>query len=67
MGESFSPKLVTVNALTRDIGNHFGPTAALGGRGRGAPIVIEVHNILDGREIGKFVKKIALEDIGIQI
>ena len=69
MGESFSPELVTVTPLTRGTGNHFGPTAASsGGGGSGTrTIVIEVHNILDGREIGKFVRKVALDEIGTQI
>lgn len=67
MGEGFSPELVTVTPLTRGTGNHFGPTMGSGGGGGGRPVEIHIHNILDGREIGRFVNKVALEDIGIQI
>jgi hypothetical protein len=70
MGEGFAPELVTVTPLTRGTGNHHGPTVSnsgLGGGGSGRPIIIKVHNILDGRELGRFVKKVALDDVGIQI
>ena len=68
MGESFSPELVTVIPLTRGTGNHFGLTAASGGGGcSGRILTIEVTVILDNKVFGRAVKKVALEDIGIQI
>ena len=37
------------------------------GRGSSKPILIEVLVILDNRILGRAVKKIALEDFGLQI
>jgi hypothetical protein len=69
MGEGFAPELVTVTPLTRGTGNHHGPTvsSSLGGGGGGRPIEIHVHNEMNGREFSRFIKKVALEDIGVQI
>jgi hypothetical protein len=59
---------VTVQPLTRGTGNHGGPTVSStsGGRGRG-PIEIHLHNEVVGREFQRVVKKVALEDFGLQI
>lgn len=70
MKEEFLSELVTVQPLTRGTGNHSGPTVSstpgsLGGKGR--PIEIHVHNEINGREIQRIIKKVALEDIGYQI
>jgi hypothetical protein len=68
MGEGFKPELVTVQPLTRGTGNHSGPTVSsspIGGNNK--TIVIEVPVIIDNRVFGRAVKKIALEDIGLQV
>jgi hypothetical protein len=67
--ELFAPELVTVTPLTRGTGNHNGPTVSSDGLkgSSNRPIVIEVHNILDGREIRRFVKKRVLSDVGLQV
>lgn len=53
--------------MTRGTGNHFGPTVGGGAGSSGRPIEIHIHNILDGRDLGRFVNKVTLKDIGIQI
>ena len=60
---------MTVQPLTRGTGNHSGPTVSSGGGGTGSsrPIVIHVHNELGGREVQRIIKKVALEDIGLQV
>lgn len=67
MVEDFVPELVTVTPLTRGTGNLFGPTVGGGAGSSGRAKEIHINNILDGREIGRFVNKVTLEDIGIQI
>jgi hypothetical protein len=68
MGEGFKPELVTVQPLTRGTGNHSGPTVSSGGFGGSSrPIEIHVHNEINGREIQRIIKRVALEDIGLQI
>lgn len=59
---------MTVQPLTRGTGNHGGPTVSStsGGRG-GGPIEIHLHNEVVGREFQRVVKKVALEDFGLQI
>jgi hypothetical protein len=67
----FPPALVTVIPLTRGTGNHSGPTVSSGGgAGRGGsnrPIEIHIHNEVGGREVNRYIKKVALEDIGLQV
>lgn len=53
--------------MTRGTGNLFGPTVGGGAGSSGRAKEIHINNILDGREIGRFVNKVTLEDIGIQI
>jgi hypothetical protein len=67
MVEGFVPELVTVTPLTRGTGNHFGPTVGGGAGYSGRAIEMQINNILNGREIGRFVNKVSIEDIGIQI
>lgn len=68
MGESFRPELVTVTPLTRGTGNHSGPTVQ-SGRGMGGGGSVTINNIitLDGRQIAQFVRKVALDQVGMQI
>jgi hypothetical protein len=70
MGEGFAPELVTVQPLTRGTGNHGGPTVSSsgggGGMGGNRSITIEVPVIIDNRIFGRAVKKVALEDFGLQ-
>lgn len=68
-GEDFKPEFVSVQPLTKGTGNHSGnlSRASSGGSGRGGPIVIENVIILDGQEMKRFVQKVGLENIGIQI
>jgi hypothetical protein len=55
----------------RGTGNHNGQTISFGGTGAGGggnrSITIEVPVIIDNRVFGRAVKKIALEDIGLQV
>lgn len=71
MGEGFKPELVTVQPLTRGIGNQGGPTVSSTGGGIGGGgnkiIMIEVPVILNNREFGRAVKKVSLEDIELQV
>jgi hypothetical protein len=70
MGEGFKPELVTVQPLTRGTGNHNGPTVSssgFSGSGNNRPIEIHVHNEIGGREFQRIIKKVALEDIGLQV
>jgi hypothetical protein len=63
----FKFKLVTVQPLTRGTGNHGGPTVSSSfSGGSSKPIVIENIIILDGPVIDKRIRKVALEDIGLQ-
>jgi hypothetical protein len=70
MGEGFKEELMTVQPLTRGTGNHGGPTVSSSdgtGGGSGRPIEIHLHNEIGGREIQRIIKKVALEDIGLQV
>ena len=70
MGEAFKPELVTVQPLTRGTGNHGGPTVSSspgGGGSGGRAIEIHVHNEINGREIQRIIRKVALSDIGLQV
>jgi hypothetical protein len=69
MGEGFAPELVTVQPLTRGTGNTHAPTVSSGGKGGGdsRPIEIHLHNELGGREVQRVIKKVALDDISLQI
>jgi hypothetical protein len=64
----FNSKLVTIQPLTRGTGNHGGPTVSsgIGAGGNNRPIEIHVHNKIGGREFQSH-KKVALEDIGLQV
>ena len=69
MGEGSKKELVTVTPLTRGTGNHTGPTVSSGtdgGRG-GGPIVIENIITLDGHVIDKRIRKVALDEFGMQV
>jgi hypothetical protein len=66
MIEGFNLELVTVTPMTRGTGNQFRPTVG-GGSSSGRTVEIHVHNNLDGREICRYIKKVTLDDIGIQI
>ena len=67
MGEEFKPELVTVTPLTRGTGNHTGPTLSSGSRGSSRPLEIHIHNEGGGREFQTVIKKVALEDFGMQV
>jgi len=69
MGEGSKPELVTVTPLTRGTGNHSGPTVSSGGgrSGGSKSIEIHIHNEMGGREINRVIKKVALEDFGLQV
>jgi hypothetical protein len=67
MGEGFKPELVTVTPLTRGTGNHTGPTVSSGGSRGGGPMVIENIIMLDGQVIDKRIRKVALDDFGMQV
>jgi hypothetical protein len=70
MGEGGAKELVTVTPLTRGTGNQGGPTVSSGGgfgRGSNRPIEIHIHNEVGGREVNRYIKKVALEDIGLQV
>ena len=61
---------MTVQPLTRGTGNHGGPTVSSSGgigAGNSRVITIEIPVILDNRVLGRAVKKIGLEDIGLQV
>jgi hypothetical protein len=55
--------------LTRGTGNHNGPTVSSGsGFGSSSrPIEIHIHNEVGGREVNKLIKRVALEDFGLQV
>ena len=69
MGEGFKPELLTVQPLTRGTGNHGSPTVSSSqiGGGNNRPIEIHVHNEINGREIQRIVKRVALDYIGLQV
>ena len=64
MGEEFKPELVTVTPLTRGTDNHTGPTLSAGGS---RPLEIHIHNEGGVREFQTVIKKVALEDFGMQV
>jgi len=62
------PELVTVQPLTRGTGNHFGPTVNGGLQSnKNQNITVPITVVLDGRVIQRFVEKVALNNIGLQI
>jgi hypothetical protein len=69
MGEGFQEEMVTVTPLTRGTGNQGGPTVSSGKSfgGSNRPIEIHIHNEVGGREVNRYIKKVALEDIGLQV
>lgn len=70
MGEGFRPELVTVQPLTRGTGNHGGPTVSSSVGGGGGPqrdIIVPITVVLDSRVIQRFVEKVALNNIGLQV
>ena len=69
MGEGIKPGLVTVTPLTWGTGNHTGPTVSsgTGAGGRGGPIVIENIITLYGHIIDRRIRKVALDDFGMQV
>lgn len=68
MKNAISLKFVSVLILTNVIENYNGTTVSSSGLGYDSMvIVIKVHNILDGREMSKVVRKVPLDGIGTQI
>lgn len=67
-----NPDLGTVPPLSIGTRNHCCPIVSpSGGGGLGGknnrPIIIEVPVIIDNRMFGRAVKKVALEDFGLQV
>ena len=66
-GEGSKPELVTVQPLNRGTSNHDGPTVSSSMEGGSKPIVIENIIMLDWQVIDKRIRKVALDNIGLQV